>query len=172
MKRVGHLTLFVCFLALIFCSCSTKKAERGLPEELTPDDSIKLGLIGNAPYIDYTQFDSVKRNIAYADTTNLYQRLDIIYPWNGKAPYKFLMTFHGGDWAGGSKQGRQVLAMQYAATQGYALVNVDYRLCAEAKWPAFLYDAKAAVRFIRANAAKYNLDATNIVVIGEPLTEA
>ena len=46
------------------------------------------------------------------------------------------------------------------------MVNVSYRLSGEAKWPAQIYDAKAAIRFIRANAKQYRLDADKIVVWG------
>lgn len=167
MRNRNCLIACICTLLLFVSSCTNPKKNQHLPDVLTPKDSTLLFLKNDGPYIDFTQFDSVKLNISYADTNNLFQRLDIVYPWNGKAPYKFLMTFHGGGWSEGSRQGRKVVPMQYAATQGYALVNVDYRLSGDAQWPACLYDAKAAVRFLRANAAKYQLDATNIVVIGE-----
>jgi len=167
MKPITRFVSSICIILLCVCSCTNIKNTQHQSVALTPTDSTKLFLKKDGPYIDFTQFDSVKLNIYYADTNNLFQRLDIIYPWNGKAPFKFLMTFHGGAWSEGSKQGIKVVPMQYAATQGYALVNVDYRLSGDDQWPACIYDAKTAVRFIRANAAKYHLDATNIVVIGE-----
>jgi len=152
---------------LFVYSCPNSQKVQIQPHALTSTDSARLFLKNDGPYIDFSQFDSVRLNISYADTNNLFQRLDIIYPWNGKAPYKFLMTFHGGGWGAGSKQGGKVLPMQYAATQGYALVNVDYRLKGDVHWPACIHDAKTAVRFIRANADRFHLDASTIVVIGE-----
>ena len=41
---------------------------------------------------------------------------------------------------------------------GYAVASINYRLSGEAIYPAQIHDAKAAVRFLRANAATYNLD--------------
>ncbi|MCK4464152.1 MAG: alpha/beta hydrolase fold domain-containing protein [Bacteroidales bacterium] len=45
--------------------------------------------------------------------------------------------------------------MFQATTQGYAVVSINYRLSCEVTWPRPLHDAKAAIRFIRANAEKY-----------------
>jgi acetyl esterase/lipase len=42
---------------------------------------------------------------------------------------------------------------------GYAVASINYRLSGEAQYPAQIFDAKASVRFLRANAAKYNLNA-------------
>lgn len=117
-------------------------------------------------YFDINQFDKTIVNVPYANSDNKSQQLDIIYPSVGKAPYKVIMQFHGGAWSSGDKQSSTIASIQYATQQGYAVINVNYRLSAEAKWPAQLYDAKAAVRFIRANADKYDLDATKIVAWG------
>lgn len=117
-------------------------------------------------YIDMHQFKKTILDIAYTNTKNKYQKLDIIYPSVGKAPYKFIMVFHGGGWIKGHRKSASIASIQSATQQGYAVVNVGYRLAPEVTWPAQLHDAKAAVRFIRANAQKYNLDATNIVVWG------
>jgi acetyl esterase/lipase len=49
---------------------------------------------------------------------------------------------------------------------GYAVAHVGYRLSQEAKFPAQIHDCKAAVRWLRANAAKYNLDPHKFVAWG------
>jgi acetyl esterase/lipase len=41
---------------------------------------------------------------------------------------------------------------------GYAVASINYRLSGEATYPAQIFDAKAAVRFLRANAGMYKLD--------------
>lgn len=117
-------------------------------------------------YIDMSQFQKTILDIPYTNTINEYQKLDIIYPSVGKAPYKFIMVFHGGGWIKGHRKSASIASIQSATQQGYAVINVSYRLATEAKWPAQLHDVKAAVRFIRANATNYHLDATNIVVWG------
>ncbi len=49
---------------------------------------------------------------------------------------------------------------------GYAVVTVDYRLSGEAKFPAAINDAKSAIRFIKVNAAQYNLNPNKIALWG------
>jgi acetyl esterase/lipase len=50
--------------------------------------------------------------------------------------------------------------------RGYAVVAVNYRLSGEARFPALVQDAKAAVRWVRANAGRYQLDADRIAAWG------
>jgi acetyl esterase/lipase len=48
--------------------------------------------------------------------------------------------------------------MLQGLNHGYAVVPVDYRLSGEAKFPAAINDAKAAISFIKVNAVQYNLN--------------
>ena len=50
--------------------------------------------------------------------------------------------------------------------RGYAVASIDYRLAPEHIWPAQIEDAKAAVRWLRANAARFRLDSERIGVFG------
>ncbi|MEL4026632.1 alpha/beta hydrolase [Lysinibacillus endophyticus] len=120
---------------------------------------------GEPQYINMNQFKTFL-NLPYANTKNPRQQLDIIYPSVGNAPYKVIVNFHGGGWISGSRKSANHAAVMLATQQGYAVVNVGYRLATEAVWPAQLYDAKAAIRFIRAHARKYRLNTNNIVVWG------
>ena len=52
------------------------------------------------------------------------------------------------------------------ASKGYVSVTVEYRLSGEAAFPAAVQDIKAAVRFLRANAAEYGIDAEAIGICG------
>ncbi len=77
-----------------------------------------------------------------------------------------LVWIHGGGWAGGTKnEARAKNICGILAKAGYVAVSVDYRL-GEGAWPTNLFDCKNAVRFLRANAAKYNLDPNRIAVAG------
>lgn len=121
---------------------------------------------GNPREIAMDQFKKTVLDIQYANTKNPAHRLDIIYPFVGEAPHKVIVSFHGGGWQAGNKRSADSAAVMWAAYQGYAVVNVGYRLSGEAKWPAQIHDAKAAIRFLRANAKQYQLDADKIVVWG------
>ena len=50
--------------------------------------------------------------------------------------------------------------------RGYAIVSINYRLSGEARFPALVHDAKAAIRWIRANAQTYHLDPSRIAAWG------
>ncbi len=77
-----------------------------------------------------------------------------------------LVWIHGGGWAGGTKnEARAKNICGILAKAGYVAVSVDYRLGAGA-WPTNLFDCKNAVRFLRANAAKYQIDPHRIAVAG------
>jgi acetyl esterase/lipase len=51
-------------------------------------------------------------------------------------------------------------------SQGYALVSVEYRLSMEAKWPVCVHDVKAALRYLTAHAAEFELDPERMVLWG------
>lgn len=107
-------------------------------------------------------------DIPYAETDHPRQRLDLLLPKNraDDKPLPVVVAIHGGAWMGGDK--RQVLPRLFPyVTEGkYAGVSVGYRLSQDAIWPAQIHDCKAAIRWIRGNAKKYNLDPERIGVIG------
>src|SRR5207249_9005651 len=52
------------------------------------------------------------------------------------------------------------------AELGFVAVTIDYRLSGEAPFPAALEDCKCAVRWLRAHAKDYNIDAKHIGAYG------
>ena len=75
------------------------------------------------------------------------------------APMPAVIWIHGGGWSGGSHKGNTAV---FLATKGYFTASIEYRLSGEAKWPAQIEDCKLGVRWLRANAAKYNIDPARI----------
>jgi acetyl esterase/lipase len=108
---------------------------------------------------------------AYADVpyaaTSPSQMLDVYLPDDGHGPYPTIVTIHGGAFAMGDKADGQQIPMLAALDRGYAVVPVNYRLSGEARFPAAIQDVKAAVRFLRANAATYGLDPDRIAAWGD-----
>jgi len=92
------------------------------------------------------------------------QRLDLYLPAKeGVRP--LIVWMHGGAWWGGSKD------LDYAycrrmAEQGYVVASLGYRLSRTAAWPAQLEDCKSAIRWLRANAAKYRFDPQRVGAMG------
>ena len=104
--------------------------------------------------------------IAYA-TTSPSQTLDLYLPASdGSAPVPVVLLIHGGAFAGGDSSMETGYAQQLAS-QGIAAASVNYRLSGEAPYPAGAQDVKAAVRWLRANAAQYGLDPNHIGAWGQ-----
>jgi acetyl esterase/lipase len=103
---------------------------------------------------------TVERDIVYARAGDRDLPLDIYIPDKAVRPMPVIIWVHGGGWKGGSKSG--ISRPAGVLSRGYALVSVEYRLSGEAIWPAQIEDCKAAVRWTRANAAKYGLDPDRI----------
>lgn len=95
------------------------------------------------------------------------QKLDIFLPDEGDGPFPVVINIHGGGFESGIKRETMMRPMLEGTRQyGFAYVLVEYRLTTEAPFPACLDDVKAAIRFLRANAAKYQLDPDKIAVMG------
>src|SRR4030042_686660 len=112
--------------------------------------------------------DQIKRkwlDISYA-TQSQAQKLDVYLPDEGDGPFPVILSIHGGAFKAGDKGDNQLLPMLEGVKRGYAVVSVNYRLSQEAIFPAQIYDIKAAVRWIRANAKQYKFDPDKITAWG------
>jgi acetyl esterase/lipase len=112
--------------------------------------------------------DHIKRkflDIPYANRSPA-QKLDIYLPDEGEGPFPVIISIHGGAFMGCDKADMQVIPMLEGLKRGYAVVAINYRLSGEAKFPALLQDAKAAVRWIRGNAQRYQFDSSKICAWG------
>jgi acetyl esterase/lipase len=105
------------------------------------------------------------QDIAYA-TVSAAQKLDIYLPDEGDGPFPVIIHVHGGAFMAGDKADLQVNPMLNGLKRGYAVVSINYRLSGEALFPANIMDVKAAIRWVKANAATYKLDAQKIALWG------
>lgn len=107
-----------------------------------------------------------KRNIIYCATGRRSLYLDAFYPSAipGKDRTAIIMI-HGGGWRSGNRSQHYPLVQKLAAL-GYVCFTPEYRLSTEALFPAAVYDVKAAIRWVRANAASYHVDTNRIAVMG------
>ena len=111
----------------------------------------------------------VVRDIAYREGASKSWRLDLAMPTEKtKKPRPGIVVVHGGGWLAGDKssfvfEDRAAPAnIVEFAKKGYVAVTVNYRLSAEAPFPAAIEDCKCAVRWLRAHADEYNLDREHI----------
>ncbi len=96
-------------------------------------------------------------DLAYASVSST-QRLDLYLPPVGDGPFPLVIWVHGGGWETGDKELTAAPFPLGLLDHGFALASVNYRLSGEATFPAPIHDVKAAVRWLRANAAQYRLD--------------
>jgi acetyl esterase/lipase len=94
--------------------------------------------------------------------------LDIDYPLDGKGPFPVLVYIpHDGTWHPDFKQEGQIRAVVETFTEaGYAVATIHYRSPFKTQFPGPIQDSKAAVRWLRANAAQYRLNPDRIGVMG------
>lgn len=91
--------------------------------------------------------------------------MDIARP-KGDGPYPGVVVIHGGGFTTGDRGSYEGLLLRLAQ-HGYVAASVDYRLAPGSQFPTALLDVKAAVRFLRANAQKYAVDAEHIAALGD-----
>lgn len=105
----------------------------------------------------------IQRDLIYKRVEGTALRLDLYLPKTVSAPLPAIIWIHGGGWHGGGNERCPPASFVH---DGYAAASIDFRLTAKAPFPAQIEDCKAAVRWLRANASKYNLDPNRIGVWG------
>lgn len=103
--------------------------------------------------------------LAYA-TRSPAQTLDLYLP-EGEGPFPLVINIHGGGFMIGDKDMLDAPIAKALLAKGIAVASIDYRLSGEAQFPAAIEDAKAAVRFLRANAGRYRLDPERFLAFGQ-----
>jgi acetyl esterase/lipase len=105
--------------------------------------------------------------IVFADHDGVKLLGDLYLPKGvGEAPV--LVGVHGGGWQLGDRKFYMHWG-NYLARHGYAVFAIEYRLMKPGvkTWPGAVYDTKAAVQFVRAEAAEFGLDADRVGLIGD-----
>ncbi|MDJ0534055.1 MAG: alpha/beta hydrolase [Xenococcaceae cyanobacterium MO_207.B15] len=123
---------FLLPLALLLTGCQTKQPV--------------INIIRDLEYATYQHQGETKQLL-----------LDLYLPVveGSQQPQPLLIYIHGGGWLEFSKE---ICPGEIVAKKGYAIACINYRYSTEAIFPAQIHDAKAAVRWLRANATQYNLD--------------
>jgi acetyl esterase/lipase len=94
-----------------------------------------------------------------------------IYKPKSQAPKPLIIYIHGGGWVAGHTRHSGALSnfpqvLAKLASEGFVVASLEYRLSGEAPFPAQLQDARAAIRFLKDNAAKYGIDPARVGVWG------
>jgi acetyl esterase/lipase len=106
----------------------------------------------------------VERDLVFGTGGGRELKLDVTRP-RGDGPFPAVVCLHGGGWVGGDRRQMDATARVLAA-HGYVAVTPDYRLAPQDRFPAPVEDCKAAVRWLRANAARLKVDPERVGVLG------
>lgn len=117
-----------------------------------------------APAVQLPRGVRMERDLAYVPNGDEAQRLDLYLPEKpAERPLPLIVHIHGGGWMGGSKFPCPVTSM---AARGYVVASVEYRFSQKAIFPAQIQDCQAAIRWLRANREKYQIDPERVGVVG------
>jgi acetyl esterase/lipase len=155
MKR---LILALAFVTLLVTNLPLR-ARQAAPATAAPPASAKSPQSSSGP---------VHENVVYGVVNGETLHLDIFEPSsNSDHPRPAVILIHGGGWASFDKSTMRTLA-QFLARSGFVAVPVDYRLFHDdaTRWPAQLDDVQRSVRWLRANAANYNVAPDHIGAYG------
>ena len=136
------LLTFIASLLILTPSFGQKPPKLGIPPTVTIEQEIEYTIVGG---------ESLK--------------LDLARPVEGKGPFPVVVCIHGGGFRAGNRYGYRPLCLKLAE-QGYAALTISYRLAPKHQFPAAILDCKSAIRWVRANAEKFNFNANLIGVTG------
>lgn len=166
-------TAGVCAAAALALSWSLRaRPARGEepPPGYSSNGAIKLAILtGQLPLIDpdlpIPATVKVTRGVEYGRAGDVSLKLDLYAPKGLDRPTTGLILIHGGGWKSGNRGDYRYYGVKFAQ-QGYVAASIDYRLRDVALFPASVEDAKCAVRWMRASAAKLHVDPQRIAVAG------
>ncbi|MGN0437739.1 MAG: alpha/beta hydrolase [Lachnospiraceae bacterium] len=125
-------------------------------EGLTTPEEIKR-------YDNVLYREKLDEDIGINDKANL---LDIYVQKNVSGLQPAIINVHGGAFVYGNKEVYQFYCMQLAL-KGFTVVNINYRLAPECKFPAALEDINSVLSFIEKNGRDYHIDKNQLILIGD-----
>lgn len=93
-------------------------------------------------------------------------KLDVYYPEGTTSPLPTIVSIHGGGWFYGSKELYSHYCMRLAL-RGFTVVNFDYRLAPEYKYPAPVEDTCKVLFWMQQHSEEYHIDLNNVFTVGD-----
>ncbi len=173
--RLRDSSCLAVFALLALLRSTTVRAEvPPAPPGYSSEEAIKVAYLAgllktidvNLPIPDSV---NVEKGIEYGRGGETSLKLDLYQPADkGKddaAPRRAIIFVHGGAWKGGNREVYHYYCTKFAE-QGYVAATISYRLRDVAPFPAAVQDVKCAVRWLRANADRLDVDPDRIAIAG------
>lgn len=158
-----------CFSAFILAVEATEvpPIPHGYANEQAVMSAIMLGQIKLIDAKNIFVPDSVEEilDIEYGTGGERKLQLDMYLPKGRTKASPAIIFIHGGAWKSGKRSDMKFYCVKFAE-KGYVTATISYRLIGEASFPAAVHDVKCAVRWLRANATKYQVRPESIVASG------
>jgi acetyl esterase/lipase len=153
-------------LAVFLCAAEPAPVAKPAVEPVSEDTPAALKKV---PV--YPKTVTILKDVAYLGGTRK-EKADIYSPLDhDKAkPLPGIIVIHGGGFNDGDKaRGRELNISENLTIKGYVCMSINYKLRrtqGQVTWPQSVHDAKAAVRYLRKEAANLGVDPEKIGVIG------
>lgn len=108
---------------------------------------------------------TIERGIEFSNAADQHLQCNIARPKNATGALPTILCIHGGGFRAGTRESYDKLCLTLAG-HGYVAATITYRLAPAFPFPAAVLDCKSAVRWLRANATKYNIDPSRLGVTG------
>ncbi len=122
---------------------------------------------GFPPQYKPPQFENAENHlqVRFLPAARDWERMDVYVPKSSKEErMPCIVFFYGGGWSGKVTWGKD--NFKALLDHGYVVAMPDYVLGAQQPVPMAVWDGAAAIRYLRANAAKYRIDPERIAVMG------
>lgn len=162
------------YVRSVCCAVLLASAAGLSAQELTPPTSPEPALGDPMPerVVVYPEGVLALADVTYS-TIEGYRPLilDVYLPPDRTGPKPLILYVHGGGWRGGHTRQSGAFTdfpgvLAEMAARGYVVASVEYRLAKEARFPAALDDVRTAIRFLKANADRYGIDASRVGIFG------
>ena len=147
-------------LVIVAATCCTTASAHRPQNRFQNRPQIRTRLADSLDDVD------IRRDIVFGTGGGRDLTMHIIVPKQlGTTPAPAYVWIHGGGWQNGNKDSgvSQVLPL---VRSGFVGATIEYRLTGEAAFPAQIEDCKCAIRYLRAHAKEYGIDADRIAVGG------
>lgn len=114
----------------------------------------------------FTARADLKTDIEFASPGGVSLTLDAFVP-EGDGPFPTCILVHGGGFMNGTKTSYIKPLFEPLSKAGFAWFTINYRLAPANRFPACIEDTEAAIRWVKAHAKEYKVDAKRIAIIGE-----